>query len=120
MTTWVPSPPVRSRTFWMPSSPRSATIWGARSGQVSRAGRVPLLGPAVVKRLGRQADARGSERADYLVVQSVTRYEDTVLAGELAQLAHGIAEGSHLHLGEATDLSHGDFAGSRAFGVIYP
>jgi hypothetical protein len=87
---------------------------------VSRAGRVPLLGPAVVKRLGRQADARGSERADYLVVQSVTRYEDTVLAGELAQLAHGIAEGSHLHLGEATDLSHGDFAGSRAFGVIYP
>jgi hypothetical protein len=74
----------------------------------------------VVKRLGRQADARGSERADYLVVQSVTRYEDTVLAGELAQLARGIAEGSHLHLGEATDLSHGDFASSRVFGVIYP
>jgi hypothetical protein len=74
---------------------------------VNRAGRVPLLGPAVVKRLGRQTDARGSERADYLVVQSVTRYEETVLAGELAQLAHGIAEGSHLHLGEATDLSHG-------------
>ena len=70
----------------------------------------------MVKRLGRQADTRGSERADYLVVQSVTRYEDTVLAGELAQLAHGIAEGSHLHLGEATDLSHGDFASSRAFG----
>ena len=74
----------------------------------------------MVKRLRRQADACGSERANYLVVQSVTRYEDTVLAGELAQLAHGVAEGSHLHLGEAADLSHGDFSSSRAFGVIYP
>lgn len=70
--------------------------------------------------LRRQLDTCGGQSADYLVVQSVTPYEDTVLAGELAQLAHGIAEGSHLHLGEATDLSHGDFAGSRAFGVIYP
>jgi len=74
----------------------------------------------VANRLRRQADACGSERADYLMVQGVTRYEYAVLAGELAQLAHGVAEGSHLHLGEAADLSHGDFSCSRAFGVIYP
>lgn len=54
------------------------------------------------------------------MVQGVTRYEYAVLAGELPQLAYGVAEGSHLHLGEAADLSHGDFASSRASGVIYP
>ena len=74
----------------------------------------------MVKRLRRQADACGSERADYLVVQSVTRYEDTVLAGELAQLGRGVAEGSHLRLGEAADLSHRDSSSSRASGVIHP
>jgi hypothetical protein len=76
--------------------------------------------PAVVNRLGWQADACGSERADYLMVQSVTRYQDTMLAGELAQLGRGVAEGGHLHLGEAADLSHGDYSCSRASGVIYP
>ena len=40
----------------------------------------------MVKRLGRQVDACGGERADYLVVQGVTRYKYAVLAGELAQL----------------------------------
>ena len=74
----------------------------------------------MVKRLRWQADACGSERADYLVVQGVTRYEYAVLTGELAQLARGVAEGSHLRLGEAADLSHGDFSCSRASGVIYP
>jgi hypothetical protein len=74
----------------------------------------------IKRRLGWQADACGSERADYLMMQSVTRYEYAMLAGELAQLAHGIAEGSHLHLGEAADLSHRDFSCSRASGVIYP
>jgi hypothetical protein len=74
----------------------------------------------VVKRPRWQADACGNERADYLVVQSVTRYKYAMLAGELAQLAHGVAEGSHLRLGEAADLSHGDFSCSLASGVIYP
>jgi hypothetical protein len=74
----------------------------------------------VVKRLRRQADACGSERADYLVVQGVARDEYAVLAGELAQLAHGVAEGNYLHRSEAADLSHGDFSCSRASGVIYP
>jgi len=32
----------------------------------------------MVERLGRQADACGSERAHHLVVQSVTRYEYAV------------------------------------------
>ena len=74
----------------------------------------------MVKRLRRQADTCGSERADYLMVQGVTRYKHAVLAGKLAQLPHGVAEGSHLHLGEAADLSHGDFSSSRGSGVIYP
>jgi hypothetical protein len=43
------------------------------------------------------------------VVKSVTRYMYAVFAGELAQLGPGVAEGSRLLLGEAADLSHGDF-----------
>jgi hypothetical protein len=54
------------------------------------------------------------------MVQGVARYRYAALAGELAKLAHGVAEGSHLHLGEAADLSHGDFSTSRGSGVIYP
>jgi hypothetical protein len=61
----------------------------------------------VKRRLGRQFDACRGESADYLVVQSMTPNEDTVRAGELAQLAHGVAEGSYLYLGEAADVSHG-------------
>jgi hypothetical protein len=37
----------------------------------------------VVNRLRWQANACGSERADYLVVQGVTRYEYAMIAGEL-------------------------------------
>jgi hypothetical protein len=70
----------------------------------------------LVKQLRRQANACGSERADYLVVQGVARYRHAALAGELPKLAHGVAEGSHLHLGEAADLSHGDFSTSRGSG----
>jgi hypothetical protein len=73
----------------------------------------------VVKRLGRQADACGSERADHLMVQSVTRYEDTVLAGELPQLGRGVAKGVQLFLGEAAYAGYGDFSCSSASGVIY-
>ena len=52
------------------------------------------------------------------MVQGITRYEYAVLAGELAQLAHGVAESSHLHLGEAADLSHRDFSCSRLRGHL--
>jgi hypothetical protein len=89
-----------------------------RRVRLSRGGR-PLR-PAVVKRLRRQADACSSKRANYLVMQGVTRYKYAVLAGELAQLARGVAEGSHLHLGEAADLSHGDFSRSHASGGHLP
>jgi hypothetical protein len=97
-------------------APADLRVQGRRR-QAHRGGH--FLGPAV-KRLGRQADACSSKRADYLVMQGVTRYKHAVLAGELAQLAHGVAEGSHLHLGEAADLSHEDVSSSRGSGIIYP
>jgi len=98
-------------------APADLRVQGRRR-QAHRGGH--FLGPAVAKRLGRQADACSSERTDYLVMQGVTRYKHAVLAGELAQLAHGVAEGSHLHLGEAADLSHEDLSSSRGSGIIYP
>ena len=59
--------------------------------------------------LRRQLDTCGGQSADYLVVQSVTRDKYAVLAGELAQLGDGVAERSHLFLGEAPEAGHEDF-----------
>ena len=53
------------------------------------------------------------------MMQSVTRYEYVVLAGELTQLSRGVAKGVQLFLGEAAYAGHGDFSYSRASGVIY-
>lgn len=70
--------------------------------------------------LGRQLDASGGQSADYLVVQSVTRYQHAACSGELTKLGAGEVKGIQLFPGEAAHAGHGDFPCSRAFGVIHP